>query len=132
MLQKKNQNKNAYYKVGEAISYRTLENKFKVTSEILDLEDGVILIKDDEVKVEEITHLYLDEKTKWWLRYKVQQLSLILGGGYLLLNLINKGELDSDVLIVSGSLIATGLLAKLIIGNKIHIKGRTKLRTIIL
>lgn len=130
MLQKKNKNKNAYYKPGDVISFKVSDRTSKITGEILDIKDSVLVFRGYEIYVNEITHLYIDEKTKWWLRYKVEQLSLILGGGYLLLELINTGELSRDVLIVSGTLIGVGLIAKLLIGNKIKIKGRTKLRII--
>lgn len=130
MLQKQNKNKNAYYKTGDIISFGTNEKKSRITGEIVDLKDSVIVFRGYEINVKEITHLYIDEKTKWWLRYKVEQLSLIAGGGYLVLDVINTGQLNSDALIVSGTLIGVGLLAKLFIGNKISIKGRTKLRII--
>lgn len=128
MLQKKNKNKNAYYKIGDVISFKVNGRKSKIKGEILELKDSVIVFRGYEINVNEITHLYIDEKTKWWLRYKVEQISLIVGGGYLLLELINTGELNRDVMITSGTLIGVGLLAKLIIGNKIPINGRTKLR----
>jgi len=128
MLQKKNKNKNVYYKIGDVISLKVNGRKSKIKGEILQLKDSVIVFRDYEIIVNEITHLYIDEKTKWWLRYKVEQISLIVGGGYLLLELINTGDLNRDVLITSGTLIGVGLLAKLIIGNKIPIKGRTELR----
>ncbi len=130
MLQKKNKNKNAYYKSGDVLSFKVRDRKSKITGEILDIQDSVLVFKGYEINVSDITHLYIDEKTKWWLRYKVEQLSIILGAGYLLLELINTGELNRDVLIVSGTLIGVGLIAKLLIGNKIKIKGRTKLRII--
>lgn len=87
-------------------------------------------LKDFEVRVSEISSLYIDEKTRWWLRYKIEQLSLITGGGYLLLDIINTGELNNKTLIVSGSLIGVGLIARALIGNRIKIKGRTKLRVL--
>ena len=132
MLQMKNENKNAYYKAGDKISFRTNERKRKVTGTILDLKDSVIVFKGFEIRVAEISSLYIDEKTKWWLRYKVEQLCLMAGAGYLLLDTINNGELDQETLIISGSLIGLGVLAKILIGNRIKIKGRTKLRIVML
>jgi hypothetical protein len=73
---------------------------------------------------------YIDEKTRWWLRYKIAQLSLIAGTGYLALDVINTGELKKETLIVSGTVIGVGLLAKLLISNKIKIRGKTKLRVL--
>ncbi len=128
MLQKKNKNKNAYYQPGDVISFKIKGRKSKIKDEIVDLKDSVIVFRGYEVEVSKITCLYIDEKTKWWLRYKIAQLSLITGTGYLALDVINSGKLNNNTLVVSGSLIGVGLLAKLLIGNKIKIRGRTKLR----
>lgn len=130
MLQKKNRNKNVYYKPGDEISFRTIASNKKITGQIMELKDSIIVFKGFKLNVDEISSLYIDEKTRWWLRYKVQQLSLIAGGGYLLLNLINNGEISEDDLIISGTLIGVGLIAKFLIGNRIKIKGRTKLRIV--
>lgn len=130
MLQKKNRNKNVYYKPGDEISFRTIASNKKITGQIMELKDSIIVFKGFKLNVCEISSLYIDEKTRWWLRYKVQQLSLIAGGGYLLLNLINNGEISEDDLIISGTLIGVGLIAKFLIGNRIKIKGRTKLRIV--
>ena len=128
MLQKKNKNKNAYYKQGDEISFRINGSKSRITGEIIGFKDSVIVFNGFEVKVDDISSLYIDEKTKWWLRFKVEQLSLIVGGGYLLLDFINTGELTKETLIISGTLIGAGLIAKVLIGNRIPIRGRTKLR----
>ena len=128
MLQKKNKNKNAYYKPGDKISFRIKASKRKVSGEILDLKDSIVVFHGFEVRVDEISSLYIDEKTKWWLRYKVEQIGLIAGGGYLALDLINSGEINRETLVVSGTLIGVGLLGRLLIGNRIEIRGRTKLR----
>lgn len=130
MLQKKNRNKNVYYKPGDEISFRTIASNKKITGQIMELKDSIIVFKGFKLNVDEISSLYIDEKTRWWLRYKVQQLSLIAGGGYLLLNLINNGEISEDNLVISGTLIGVGLIAKFLIGNRIKIKGRTKLRIV--
>jgi hypothetical protein len=128
MLQKKNKNKTAYYESGDVISFKIEGRKSKITGEIVELRDSIIVFRGYEVPIRQITCLYIDEKTKWWLRYKIAQLSLIAGTGYLALDVINTGELKKETLIVSGAVIGVGLLAKLLISNKIKIKGRTKLR----
>ena len=128
MLQKKNKNKNAYYKPGDVISFRVTGDREKITSTILALRDSTIVFKGFEVGIKTISHLYIDEKTKWWLRFKLAQLTLMGGTAYLLLDVINTGELNADTLIVSGTIIGAGLLAKLLIGNTIKIRGKTKLR----
>ena len=128
MLQKKNKNKNAYYKLVDEISFRLNGSKRKISGEILDLKDSVIVFHGFEVRVDEISSLYIDEKTKWWLRYKIEQLGLITGVGYLTLDFINSGQINREPLVISGALIGVGLIGKLLIGNRIKIRGRTKLR----
>ncbi|MFZ1809217.1 MAG: hypothetical protein WAU36_18435 [Cyclobacteriaceae bacterium] len=130
MLQKRNNNKNVFYKKGDKISFRVNESKTKISGEITAIQDSVVVFRGLEVRVNEISSLYIDEKTRWWLRYKIEQLSLIVGGGYLLLDVINTGEFNSKTLILSGSLIGVGLIARAFIGNKIKIRGRTKLRVL--
>ena len=132
MMQKRNKNKNAYYKQGDVISFRTHASNQKVTGEIFGFKDNVIVFRGFEVGVADIASLYIDEKTRWWLRYKVEQLSLIAGCGYLLLDVINSGELNENTLAISGTLIGVGLIAKILIGNRIKIKGRTNLRILYL
>ena len=130
MLQKKNKNKNAYYEKGDVISFQVKGRKSKITAEITNFRDSVIVFQGFEVNVGEIKCIYIDEKTKWWLRYKVAQLSFITGTGYLALDVINTGKLNGNTLAVSGSIIGVGLIAKMLISNKIKIKGRTKLRVL--
>jgi hypothetical protein len=132
MLQKRNKNKNVFYEKGDVISFQVKGRRLKITGEIIDFKDSVIVFQGYEVKVSEIKCLYIDEKTKWWLRYKIAQLSFITGTGYLALDIINTGKLNRNTMAVSGSIIGVGLLAKLLISNKIKIRGRTKLRVLIL
>jgi len=101
----------------------------KFTEEILGFEDDLIVFRDFKVYPEDITHLYVDAKTRIWyiLRYKYEKIFIIAGIGYLLIDLTNTGKVKEETLIVSGSLVAAGLLAKLLISKKIRIKGRRKL-----
>jgi hypothetical protein len=128
MLQKKNKNKNAYYEAGDVISFRIEGKKSKITGKILDLNDSIIVFRGYEVDVRKITALYVDEKTRWWLRYKIAQLALLGGVGYLVLDVVNNGELNKGTLIVGGAVIGAGLIAKLLISNQIKIRGRTRVR----
>lgn len=130
MLQKQNKNKNVYYKVGDKISFRLNESRIKTTGEILELQDSVVVFKGFEVGIAEISSIYIDEKTRWWLRFKIEQLCLIAGGGYLLLDIINNGDLSENTLIISGTMIAAGIIAKVLIGNRVKIRSRTKLRIV--
>ena len=131
LLQTKNKNKSAYYRPGEKITFRVKDSKRKISGEIIDFSDSTIFFRGGfGVRVNDITALYIDDKTKWWLRYKIEQLSLIAGGGYLLLNLANGQGINGDVLAVSGTLVGVGLLARWLIGHRIRIKGRTRLKIV--
>lgn len=101
MLQKKNKNKNAYYKSGDEISFIINESKRRISGEILELKDSAIVFHGFEVRVDEISSLYIDEKTKWWLRYKIEQLGLIAGVGYLAIDLINSGEISRETVTIT-------------------------------
>ncbi len=61
------------------------------------------------------------------MRYKYEKIFLIAGIGYSLLELVNEGEVDKETLIISGSLITMGLLARWLISDKIKIKGRRRI-----
>ncbi len=128
MLQKKNKNKNVYYEKGDVISFQINGRKSKIKAEIIDFKDSTIIFQGFEVNVDQIKCIYIDEKTKWWLRYKTAQLSFITGMGYLALDVINTGKIDKNTLAVTGTIVGVGLVAKLLISNKIKIRRRTKLK----
>jgi hypothetical protein len=128
MLQKKNKNKNVYYEIGDVISFQLKDRKSKITATITGLRDSVIVFNGFEANIATIRCLYIDEKTRWWLRYKIAQLSLITGGGYVVLDALNTGKLDSHTVAVSGTIVGVGVVAKLLISNKIKMNRRTKLR----
>jgi hypothetical protein len=128
MLQKRNKNKNAYYEPGEEISFRVKGSKQKISGEILALKDSAIVFNGFEIRVGEISSLYIDEKTKWWLRFKIEQLGLIAGVAYLTLDFLNNGQISGETVVISGSLIGVGLMGRFLIGNRIKIRGRTKLQ----
>lgn len=92
------------------------------------LEDSLIVFHGFEVHVNQISSIYIDDKTKWWLRYKIEQLLLLGGTAYLFVDVINNQKLSKETAIIAGTAIGGGLLAKLIIGNRIKLRGRTKLR----
>ncbi len=130
MLQKRNKNKNAYYEPGDEIAFRIHGSKRKISGEILAINDSLIVLYGLEVRVDRISSLYIDEKTKWWLRFKLEQIGLLGGVGYFVLDLINNGEVDKQTLVVSGSLIGVGIVGRLLFGNRIKIQERTKLRVV--
>ena len=92
------------------------------------LEDSLIVFHGFEVHVSQISSIYIDDKTKWWLRYKIEQLLLLGGSAYLLVDVINSKKLSSETAAISSVAIGGGLLAHFIIGNRIKLRGRTKLR----
>jgi hypothetical protein len=130
MLQKKNKHKNVYYKPGDDLSFYRKNDKSRITDEILAIDDSVLLFKGYAVPVNDITALHIDEKTRWWLRYKAAQILLIAGTGYLVIDSFNNHEVSKETLVISGSAIALGLLLKILIPNKIKIKRYTKLRIV--
>lgn len=125
LLFHKNRYRQALYKAGDIISFRLKNDKSKITGQITGFDDSLIVFQDFKVNPKAITHLYVDSKTKMWylLRYKYEKIFLIAGLGYPLLEFVNHGELSKATLIIGGSLIAAGLLARCLIGDKIKIKG---------
>jgi hypothetical protein len=129
LMFKKNNHRIAYYKAGDVISFRVRGDKSKITDQIRGFEDSVIVFSNYKVSPQEISDVYVDDKTRLWyiLRYKYERIFLIGGIGYLLIDVVNTGELNKETVIVSGSLIVAGLLAKLLISKRIKIKGRRRL-----
>src|SRR5687768_9974424 len=82
MLQKRNTNKNVVYKIGDEVSFYTDFHQGKVTGKIISFEDSVIVFNGYRVDVRDIKALHIDEKTRWWLRFKPAQLLLLAGGAY--------------------------------------------------
>ena len=128
VLQMPNPNKNAYYEVGDQLTFYLPGKRSRRTETILGLEDSLIEFREYTVPVDQITALRIDDKTRWWLRYKPAQLALIAGTGYLVLDTVNNRELNEGTLAISGSLIGLGLIFRLLIPNKIRIQRKTKLR----
>ena len=76
---KKNKNKIAYYKMGDVISFRIKGDKKKITEPIRGVEDSLLVFKYFNLNPKEITHMYVDDKTKVWyfLKYKYEKLFLL-------------------------------------------------------
>ena len=112
--------------MGDVISFRIKGDKKKITEPIRGVEDSLLVFKYFNLNPKEITHMYVDEKTKVWffLKYKYEKLFLFAGTGYLILDVLNTGELSEETLIISGSLITAGLLAKGLISKRIKIRGK--------
>lgn len=128
LLQKENQRKNAYYEVGDELTFYLSGRKSRIQDKIVAFEDSAIVFRGYQVPVDQITALHIDDKTRWWLRFKPAQLLLIGGTGYLLIDTFNSREFSKDTLVIGGSLIGLGLIFRLLIPNKIKIRGKTRLR----
>lgn len=129
LLFNKNWRKQVLYQTGDIISFRVAADSKKITDQIMGFEDSLIVFRNYKVNPIEITHMYVDKKTRTWyfLKYKYEKLFLFVGIGYLLIDGINNQELSKETLVFSGSLIGAGLLARWLISKKIKIKGRRKL-----
>ena len=128
MLEKQNRQKTAYYEVGDELTFYRQGKRARIQDQILAFEDSTIVFRGYQVHVNEITALHIDDKTRWWLRFKAAQLLLIGGTGYLLIDTINNREFSKGTLVTGGAMIGLGLVFRLLIPNKIKIKGRTNLR----
>ena len=128
LLQMPNPNKNAYYEVGDQLTFYLPGKRSKRTETILGLEDSLIVFREYTQPVDQITALHIDDQTRWWLRYKPAQLAFMAGTGYIVLDTVNNRELNEGTLAIGGSLIGLGLIFRLLIPNKIRIRGKTKLR----
>jgi len=129
LLFHKNNYKEQFYQVGDVISFRLKNDKTKITGTILGFEDSLIVFKDYKVNPKRISSIYVDKKTRTWfaVRYKYKYLLPEIGAGYLLLEWINTGAVDSGDLNFGGSFIAAGILARLLISDRIKIKGKRRL-----
>jgi hypothetical protein len=129
LLFNKNWRKQALYKTGDVISFRVEADPRKITDRIMGFEDSLIVFRNYKVNPKEITHMYVDKQTRTWyfLKYKYEKLFLFTGIGYLLVDGLNSREFSKETIIISGSLIGAGLLARWLISKKIKIKGRRKL-----
>jgi hypothetical protein len=125
----KNRYHQATYKTGDKITFQLKGDKGKHTDLIRGFESGLIVFRDYRINPREISHLYVDDKTRVWfiLRYKYEKLFLLAGAGFLTLELLNTGELDGETLLIGGSLITAGALARLLISKKMRIRGRRRL-----
>ena len=129
LLFHKNKYKEVFYQAGETITFRVKGEPTKITTVINGFEGNSIVFPYFSIAPEEITHVYVDSKTKTWfiLRYKYKSLLPIIGFGYMLLDFMNTGSLSQETIRIGSTFIAAGLLAKILISEKIKIKGRRKL-----
>lgn len=122
LLFRKNNRHRELYKEGDVISFRIKNNNSKITRKIKGFDDSLIIFQDFKIYPHEITHFYINN-------YLIRQTRKILfaSAGYPLLELINFGVIDQKALMIGGSVLAAGIIVRLLIRHKIEIKGRTKL-----
>ena len=126
---KKNSHRIAYYEAGDIIAFKIKSHPDKIREQILRFEDSLIVFRLFKVNPKEVTHLYIDNKTKTWFifRYKYEKILPIMGAGYILLDWINTGEVTKETLVIGGSFIAGGLVAKALIRKRMKIRGSRRL-----
>jgi hypothetical protein len=129
LLFKKNNHRQAYYKVGDIISFNLKGSKQKISDQIKGFEDSLLVFQFYKINPKEISRLYVDNKTKIWFifRYKYEKLFLVAGASFLPIEFVNTGKIHQEALLVSGTLLSAGFLAKFLISDKIKIKGRRRL-----
>ena len=122
-------NEDALYVVGDVIAFRLMGTRAKVTGKITGFEDSLVVFQDFKVNPKNVSHMYVDRKSKNWffMRYKYKRLLPILGGTYLLADVINTGELNQGTLVLSGSLIGAGILARVLISEALPVTGKRRL-----
>ncbi len=116
------------YETGEIITFNIKTHPYALTDQIMGFEDTLIVFRNYKISPREITYMWVDSKTKDWyfMKFKWSKLCFLVGGGYMLLNLINEGELTQEAAVFSGSLIAAGFITKAILKPRIKIKGGTR------
>lgn len=125
----KNRRRTAFYEQGDLISFRLHNDKTKYTFEILGFEDSVFVVSNYKINPKDISHLYVDDKTKIWyvFKYKYEKIFFLAGAGYLLASVINEKTVSKEAATISGSLGGAAILARLLVNNKIRIKGKRRL-----
>lgn len=128
----KNRRRTAFYKQGDQISFRLHNDKTKYTFQILGFEDSVLVVRNYKINPKEISHMYVDSKTKIWyvFKYKYEKIFFLAGAGYLLASVINEKTVSKEAATISGSLGGAAILARLLVNDKIRIKGKRRLAII--
>lgn len=131
VFQKKNYRK-VSYKIGETISIKSKDLKRKLTGKIIDLQDSIIVFNNYEVNVKNISHIYIDDKTKDWFifRQKYDKILILTGGGGFALDLINSKKVHQETIIVSSILVGSGILFKVLLPQKMKITHKRKLKIV--
>lgn len=126
---RKNGHREAVYGVGEVVTFEVRGTGQKVSERIVGFEDSLLVFTYYKLNVNQITALYVDDKTKIWfiLRYKYEKLFFIAGTAFLPISILNTRKIEPPALVVSGALLSAGLLAHWLISRKLRIRGQRKL-----
>ena len=129
LLFHKNKYKEVFYEVGETITFQLKGDNSKHSAKIQGFEKNLIVFSDFKLNPEEISHIYVDKKTRTWFvfRYKYKSVFLMIGLGYIVLDVLNTGSLSKETAVFGGTFIMAAILAKLLISEKIKIRGKRKL-----
>ncbi len=125
----KNNSRYATYRIGEDLSFDIAGNKQRITQKIEGFEDSLIVFNTFKLPVNDISALYVDEKTKRWypLRFKYEKILPIAGAEYLVADAIVSRKLRPNTLLISGLLFGGGMLARKLIGRRITVRGGRRL-----
>lgn len=125
----KNDSRYATYHIGEEVSFSVVGSKQRITQKIEGFEDSLIVFHTFKLPVQDLSALFVDEKTKRWfpLRFKYDKILPIAGAEYLIADAVVSRKLRPNTLLISGLLFGSGLLARKLIGNRITVKGNRRL-----
>lgn len=128
----KNRHRQAVYTTGEVLTFELNGSKAKISDRIQGFEDSLLVFSSYKVNPQDITALYVDEKTKIWFifRYKYEKAFFLAGALFLPLDIVNSGQVAPQAATISGALLGASLLAHWLISDKLQIKGKRKLRVI--
>jgi hypothetical protein len=112
LLHKLGSAKKYTYEIGDEISLKTLEKKLRLKGTVIDIRDSSFMVGIHySVKLNDVDKIY----RRLHFPRLMSKFFLIAGGGYIILdafnNLINnRTVIDSQTLIIGGSLIGVGLV----------------------
>lgn len=128
LLFHKNRHREAIYKAGDQISFRIKGNNIKYTETIIGFQDSLIVFENSKLDPAQISHLYADNKTRGWyfFRFKYQRLLPRIAILWTLTDILS-GRFRKETIVINGSLVGAGLLAKWQIGDRVKIRPAMKL-----
>lgn len=129
LLFHKNRFREAIYKIGDPLTFRVKGSREKIHGMIDSISDTTFVVNQISYKPSDIDRLYIDNKTRMWFafRYKWERLFYFGGIGFLLIDVINTGEVAKETLFISSTLVGAGLLARWLIPWHINIKKQRKM-----